>query len=307
MGNSKVKGHGFAMLTILIWGTTFISTKILLRDFNPIEILVYRFAIGYLVLTLAFPHRLKLAERKQEWLFAGAGLCGVTLYFLLENIALIYSLASNVGIIISVAPFITAILAHRFLEGEKLKVNFFVGFVAAITGIILISFNGSVILKLNPVGDILAVLAAVVWAVYSILTRKISAYGYNTIQTTRRIFLYGIAFIIPTLFFFDFKLGVERLLKPVNLFNLLFLGIAASALGFVLWNVALKLLGAVKTSLYIYLVPVITVITSIIVLGEQITYISMFGMVLTLVGLFVSEQPNKMEEKMKEMRRQYGK
>ena len=291
--NKEISGHLAAAITILIWGTTFISTKILLGSFTPIEILFYRFSIGFITLAIIFPRRLKGTNIKQELMFAGAGLCGVTLYFLLENIALTYTLASNVGVIISIAPFFTAILSHWFLENERPKTNFFIGFVVAIMGIFLINFNGSMILKLNPVGDLLAVLAAVVWAVYSILTRKISGFGHNTIQTTRRIFLYGLLFIIPALFIFPFEWGIERFSHSTNLFNILFLGFGASALCFVTWNTAVGILGAVKTSIYIYMVPAITVITSILVLHEKITWVAACGMVLTVAGLFISERTIK--------------
>lgn len=288
-GNKNIAAHLSAIITILIWGTTFISTKVLLKSFTPIEILFFRFSIGFLVLVLVFPRRLRITERMQELLFASAGFCGVTLYFLLENIALTYSMASNVGIIISVAPFFTAIFAQLFWDEEKLEPNFFIGFIVAITGISLISFNGNAALKLNPIGDFLAILAAIIWGVYSILTRKISTYGYNTIQTTRRTFFYGILFMIPALFIFDFKIDFERFMEPINVFNIIFLGIGASALCFVTWNLAVKLLGVVKTSVYIYAVPVITVITSIIVLKEKVTCMVVLGMSLTLAGLLISE------------------
>ena len=207
MEQNKATGHLSALLTILIWGTTFISTKVLLVDFQPVEILLFRFVMGLLALLIVYPHRMKGTTRKQELTFVVAGLCGVCLYYLLENIALTYTMASNVGVIISVAPFFTAILSHLFLkQDEKLRANFFIGFVVAMAGIALISFNGST-LQLNPVGDLLALLAAFLWACYSILTRKISSFGYNTILTTRRVFFYGILFMIPALFLFDFKLG----------------------------------------------------------------------------------------------------
>ena len=291
--NKGMTGHLLAAITTFIWGTTFISTKVLLVSFTPIEILFFRFVMGLIILTAVFPHRLKGTTWKQEILFAGAGLCGVTLYFLLENIALTYTLASNVGVIISVAPFFTALFSHWFLENEKLKANFFIGFVIAMIGIILINFNGSMVLKLNPMGDLLAILAAFVWAIYAILTKKVSQFGYNTIQTTRRIFLYGVIFMLPALSVLPFEWGFERFLQPVNLFNILFLGLGASALCFVTWNTAVKLLGAVKTSIYIYLVPAVTVITSILILNETITWIAACGTLLTLVGLFISERKVK--------------
>lgn len=289
MESKKSIGHLAALLTIIIWGTTFISTKILLVDFKPVEILFFRFVMGYLVLLMICPRRLKGVERKQELTFIAAGLCGICLYYLLENIALTYTMASNVGVIISAAPFFTAILAHLFMRSEeKLRANFFVGFVAAMIGIFLISFHGSS-LELNPMGDILALIAAFVWACYSILTKKISSYGYPVILTTRRTFFYGILFMIPTLFFFDFKMDLSRFENISYLFNILYLGLGASALCFVTWNFAVKVLGAVKTSVYIYMVPVITVVTSVLILREWITLLSGIGTILTLVGLFLSE------------------
>lgn len=284
----KTRGHLLALFTIIIWGTTFISTKILLTDFQPIEILLFRFLIGLIALCVAKPHRLTGTTKKQEITIAAAGLCGVCLYYLLENIALTYTMASNVGVVVSVAPFFTAIVSYLVTKEEKLRVNFFAGFVVAMAGIALISFNGSK-LELNPFGDLLALLAALVWAFYSVLIKKIGDFGYNTILTTRRVFTYGILFMLPTLFLFDFSSDFTRFARPVYLFNIIYLGLGASAVCFVTWNSAVKLLGAVKTSVYIYLGPVITVVASALILGEKITVMSAAGTVLTLLGLFVSE------------------
>lgn len=289
MKNKNVIGHAAALFTIIIWGTTFISTKVMLVDFQPVEILFFRFMIGFLALVIVCPHRMEKTSLKEEGVFAAAGLCGICLYYLLENIALTYTLASNVGVIISIAPFFTAILTH-FVRKEdgKLTVSFFIGFLVAMAGIALISFPGFK-LELNPMGDFLAILAALVWACYSVLTRKISGFGYPTILTTRRVFFYGILFMIPALFLFDFKLGLERFGKPVYLLNIMFLGLGASAMCFVTWNFAVRVLGAVKTSIYIYMVPVITVVTSVLILKEKVTVLAGIGIGLTLVGLFLSE------------------
>lgn len=289
MESKRSTGHLAALFTIIIWGTTFISTKVLLVDFQPVEILFFRFVMGLLILMVIFPRPLKGTHWKQEITFMAAGLCGICLYYLLENIALTYTLASNVGVIISIAPFFTAILTRIFLkEEEKMRINFYAGFLVAMAGISLISFGGSK-LEMNPIGDLLALVAAFVWSCYSVLTKKISTYGYPTILTTRRIFFYGIIFMIPTLFMFDFQLGLDRFTSKVNLLNILFLGLGASALCFVTWNFAVKVLGAVKTSVYIYVVPVITVITSVLILRERLNLMAGAGVILTLAGLFLSE------------------
>ncbi len=208
------------------------------------------------------------------------------LYYLLENIALTYTSASNVGVIISVAPFFTAILNRFcFKEKEKMQMNFFIGFILAIAGIVLISFNGAD-LKLNPVGDLLALAAAIVWAV---LTRKISGFGYNTVLSTRRVFFYGIIFMLPAMLLFDFSPDLIRLAEPENLLNIIFLSLGASAMCFITWNFAVKVLGAVKTSVYIYMVPVITVAASAVFLNEKMTVLKTAGVLLTLAGLLLSE------------------
>jgi drug/metabolite transporter (DMT)-like permease len=216
-------GHLLALLTILIWGTTFVSTKVLLNEFTPVEILFFRFLIGYLVLFLIYPRSMRIVSSREEWLFIATGLCGVTLYFLIENIALVYTTASNVGVIVSIAPFFTAVLAHFFLEGEKLTRRFIIGFGIALSGIILIAFNSSFILQLNPLGDLLAFVAPAVWAIYSVLMRKIGALPYHTIGATRKVFFYGLVFMLPALFLFEFHWDLDRFTNMVNLSNFLYL------------------------------------------------------------------------------------
>lgn len=288
MEHNTMIGRLMALMTVLIWGTTFISTKVLLNVFQPVEILLLRFVLGFTALLVAYPRVLRGTSRRQEAVFAAAGLCGICLYYLLENIALTMTMACNVGVLVSAAPLFTALLSRLFLKEERLGRGFFLGFALAMAGIALISFNGAR-LELNPAGDLLALLAALVWACYSVLTRKISGFGYPTILTTRRIFFYGILFMIPALFLFECQWDLSRLASPVYLFNLLFLGLGASAMCFVTWNLAVKALGAVKTSVYIYMVPVVTVVASVLILKERVTALSGMGMVLILAGLLLSE------------------
>lgn len=287
---SKIIGQLAAVFTIIIWGTTFISTKILLEGFLPVEILFFRFVMGYTALLLLYPKKLKVTDRKHEPIFVFAGLCGICLYYLLENIALTFTFASNVGVIMSTAPFFTAILSHLFfISEEKLRLRFFIGFVCAMVGIIFISYNGMKF-TLDPLGDFLALSAALVWACYSLLVRKISKMGYPVFLSTRRTFFYGIIFMIPAAWFSDFRLDLFRFTHSIYLFNVIFLGLGASAFCFVTWNFAVRELGTVKTSVYIYLVPVITVFTSALVLKERLTALMGIGAALTLAGLILSEQ-----------------
>jgi len=289
-------GHLLALLTALVWGTTFISTKLLLAGFQPVEILFFRFVISLAALTVICPHRLKGTTPRQEAAFAAAGLTGICLYYLLENIALTYTLASNVGVIVSVSPCFTALLTRLCMKDEaRLQPGFFAGFFLAMAGICLISFNGAA-LELNPLGDLLAASAALLWACYTLLTRHISTYGFHTILVTRRTFAYGVLFMLPAMLVSGFRLELSRFADPLYLGNMIFLGLGASALCFVSWNLAVKFLGPVKTSVYLYLVPVLTVITSVLVLHERVTPMSAAGTLLTLAGLVISQKAGHEKE-----------
>lgn len=292
--NERIRGHALACMTILIWGTTFISTKVLLRDITPLQILFTRFMIGYLALWAVCPRLTKIRRKKEELYFLAAGLCGVTLYFLMENIALTYTQASNVGIIVAVSPFFTMFFGIWLLKQRRPGVRFFIGFLIAMTGILCISLEGSQRLQLNPKGDLLALGAAAVWALYSTITKKISGFGYTTIPMTRRIFFYGLLCMLPVILFSGMKLPAMEQLTMVNIANILFLGLGASALCFVSWNSAVRILGTVQTSVYIYAVPVVTTLASVWILKETVTVIGIAGIVMILSGLLMSQ--NEKEE-----------
>ncbi len=286
---TAIKGHLLAFFTILCWGTTFISTKILLADFSPIMILLTRFAIALTILSIIRPKPLKLRFEEHRLYLVLAGLAGVTLYYLLENIALTYTEASNVGIIVATSPLFAAILASFTLRRHILNGPFILGFIIAMSGVILIDFAGRSI-NINPLGDILALGASAVWAVYAVLMKKICAFGYDMVAVTRDIFLYGVILMIPAIIYMGIDVDLIALTKPINMANMLYLGIGASAICFLTWNLATKYLGVIKTTVYIYASPVITVTMAYFILGEPLTIYKIIGMVLAILGLVISQK-----------------
>ena len=285
---SERKAHLLALFTIVVWGVTFVSTKILLETFSATEILFMRFALAYLVLMLLNHRRTKDLGWKAELLFLSAGMSGIFGYYLLENISLSYTSASNTGVIVSSAPLFTALFARLAREDRSRPgLFFYAGFVVAMAGIILISVKGE--FTVNTKGDLLALLASAVWGVYAVLSRKIAKLGINTIEATRRIFFYGIIFIFITLIASGPGISADDF-SFVNVFNILFLSVLASAICFVTWNSAVGTLGSIKTSVYIYLNPVVTIIFSFIVLSEPLTLQLAAGCLLTLAGLFLSSR-----------------
>ena len=290
MNKQHLLGHAAALGCELVWGTTFTVTKILQDNLAPIEILFLRFVVGYLTLFLLSPRPMKMGGKKRELLYAMAGLTGVVIYFLLENYAVHFTLASNVGVIVSVCPFFTALCAWMVgWNEEKPGKSFFVGFLAAMAGIVLINWNGLAVGGGSLLGDGMTIAAAFMWAVYSLLSRKITDLGEPVVQSTRHIFLYGLLWMLPCLPLFDFSPSIGALTDPGVIGGMLFLGVGASGICFVLWNYATARIGAVQTSAYIYLAPVISVVTSALFLDEKVTLLAVSGTVLTLIGLILSE------------------
>ncbi|MBQ2259559.1 MAG: DMT family transporter [Spirochaetales bacterium] len=283
------KGHLAAIFTIFVWGTTYISTKILLKTFNPTEILLTRFIIGTAVLFLFSPSLIKWQGWKTEGILALCGISGISLYYMLENVSLIYTSAANCGVIIALAPFFTALLLW-ILEKNKsaFSRNFVIGFILSISGVAILSFQGQKF-GFNPLGDLIALGAPVCWAVYSLTSRHLANIKLSLLASTRRIFEYGIIFLLPMLLFSEFSIKASDFTAE-NLLHLAYLSFIASALCFYTWNFATKTLGALKTGIYIYLTPVVTLVFSAIILHEGVTVLSITGAILALSGLVISER-----------------
>ena len=279
--------HAFALFTVFVWGFTFVSTKVLLEDFAPIEVLFGRFTIGLIALCILRPHVLRLERRSHEWLFVAAGITGVTLYYLMENVALTFANASVVGVLVAVSPLSTTAIAFA-LGREKISAGFVAGLIVALAGVALVCLGGGGATFSAP-GVVLALGAALMWSLYSTLVKRISDLGYETIASTKRTFVWGIIFMVPLMPFMGAQLDLGRLVDPLNAANMLFLGLAASAGCFATWGIAVSRLGAAKTSIYIYLVPVITAVASAAILSEMITVVMAAGIVLTIAGLALSE------------------
>ena len=288
--------HLVALFTVGVWGVTFVSTKVLLCDLTPLWILLLRFAVGFAMLCALRPHVLRLKERRHELLFVAAGATGIAGYYLLENVALVFTTATAVGVIVAAAPLFTAIISAMLGTRSALTARFLVGFLLAMGGLALVgasSASGGAAGALDgPMlfGDLLALLAALVWAVYSVLVKRISDLGYETVASTKRIFLWGLVFIAPATLLLDGNaLDAAVLLQWENALNLLFLGLVASAACFVTWNASVRHLGAATAATYIYLVPAITATASILLLGEPLNAPIVLGTCLTISGLLLSQ------------------
>lgn len=274
-----------AFIIVVIWGCTFVQTKVLLNaGLRPDEIFLFRFLLAYLLMLPISDRKLFLDCRKDELLAVALGVTGGSLYFVTENYALAYGYCSNVALIVCLTPLVTALVVGFFYSGERLGKNGAIGSILAVMGMVLVVFNGNFILKLSPLGDILAFAACLCWVMYSLVLKMLQG-RYSNMLITRKVFAYGLLTILP----FSCSLGVNTdvlLESGADVWgNLLFLGCVASMLCFLGWNRCLEKLGTVHATNLLYLNPVIAIVSSAVVLGERVTWVAVLGAVLVLAGL----------------------
>jgi drug/metabolite transporter (DMT)-like permease len=261
---------------------------------SPTEIFTYRFALAYVAICFFAPRRLFAASWRDELLMMAAGFTGGSLYFITENTALETTLASNVSLLVCTAPVLTALLSKAFWPRESLGRGLWPGTLAALAGSALVVFNGSFVLRLSPVGDMLSIAAALSWAFYSIIIRGLGE-RYSTMFITRKVFFWGLVTLVPFLLLPGADYHPRALAQPAVWGNLLFLGLVASFACFAVWNRVMKEIGVVASSNYIYLNPVFTMSAAALVLGERVTWIALVGLVLIAAGLWMAGRNPKTE------------
>lgn len=281
--------HLAAIFTSVVWGSTFISSKILLEyGLSPATIMAIRFLIAYICMLPFWRGGLFARSVKDELLMVVLGITGGSMYFLLENSALMFTQASNVAIIIAATPLLTTLAVHFISRQERANRRLYLCSLISMAGVALVVFNGEFILKLNPMGDILTLGASIMWVIYSIVVLKVGS-RYHPLMITRKVFFYGVLTLLPYFLWEPPTLAVEVLTQPVVAWNLIFLGILASLICYWLWNVVLEKLGAIHATNYLYLNPIVAMVASYFILDERITLLAVVGTALILVGVYLAE------------------
>ena len=314
--------HILAVIVVSIWGTTFVSTKVLLAaGLSPASIFAIRFALAYAGIWLFPEHdrrhrndafssgntsccqpsarpmppaecgRRQIMARtwRDEMLFAGLGVTGGSMYFIAENEALLYSQASNVAFIVCSTPVLTMLMSHFARQGERLTRRSAAGTLLSMAGVALVVFNGCKVLRLNPAGDLLAVGAAILWALYTLILKRLDK-SYSVTMITRKTFFYGLVTLLPLFAVRPPEVDMAVLMQPAVALNLLFLGVVASLLCYAAWSLIVKHLGSTRTTNYLYINPVVATMTSAAILGERITPLAVAGAAMILTGIWMVER-----------------
>ncbi|MDE6479961.1 MAG: DMT family transporter [Muribaculaceae bacterium] len=298
--NNKITGHIGALITVICWGCSFIASKVLMEGagMTPVEVYVYRFLLAYLMM-LAFTFReIRSKTWKDELQMALCGICSGTLYFLLENYALIYTTTGNVSLLSAISPIFIAILLSVIYK-TKMKRGEILGSVVAFAGVAFVILSESISkglgMEIHPTGDFLAILCALSWAVYSIAIKRLIPL-YNTLFLTRKLFFYGLITSMPLLLIQREPLHLGVLFDfshPVYLLNLLFLAVMCSSMAYLLWNESMKIIGPLATNNYLYIQPPVTMFAGCLLLGETIYPFGYVGCALVLLGLVIADKMKK--------------
>lgn len=295
MTNSKLTAHVLGIITVAIWGVTFVNTRYaVISGLHPCELFLLRFAIAYVSISIFELIRGKGKMRifadslRDELRFVLLGLSGGSVYFCTENAAVALTHVNNVAFIVCTAPLITVILGRIFTKSVSLSGRLIVGSILALVGVGVVIFNGQFVLHLSPAGDLLALAAAICWAVYSLLIKSVSDGRYGAVFVTRKVFAYGILTVLPYFLIEPWHVDMDMLSQPAVWGNLLYLGFVASFVCFATWSWVIKEIGALQATNYVYLNPITTVIASAIALDEPMTSLAFAGSALILAGVYMA-------------------
>lgn len=304
-----------AAFSIVVWSITYASTRVLLRDFSSLEIQIVRFTLAWAALALFGAASRRTSPPRgagNEPLFAAMGFTGIAAYQFLENCAIYYTNASNVAILVSFAPIMTAVVTRMFVKDKSMSASFVAGSLVAVGGVAVVSLGAGAELELRPVGDLMAIGAMASWGGYSMLVDVANRRGVPPALAMRRAFVWSLLMMAPLVAWgateagaravdgvfavtFDCARNAERFSRAANWVNFGFLGVFASAASFALWNYACRSLGVVRASVGLYLTPVIGVAFAVAFLGEALTASGVCGGALILAGVYVASRTRQKE------------
>jgi len=285
----NTRGYAALSITILIWGTTFIVTKLALREIGPLQLTGLRFLIAFALLApLAARQGFRLRQIF-EWKYMLFGLTGTTLYYALQNVGMTFIPVSTTVLILASVPGLTTLLAVIFLK-ERIRARQMAGIGLVTVGVVLVSLEGFA----NPgavggkawLGNLLIMASALAWAVYTIQGRAMAGDTPASVMTAASTGA-GALLLLPLIGWEVAAQGLPASLSAGSWLGILYMGAAGSGLTMYLWNYALHHLPASTAAAFINLVPVIGVATSFL-LGERPALMQLAGGGLAIAGVLLS-------------------
>ena len=282
-----------ALLTVVMWGTSFVATKLALREISPITLVFVRFAQGAVLMAflLAWRHELRLPPRSTwGWLFL-MGFVGIFVHQLLQANGLRLTSATTTGWLIGLIPIWTALLSRIVLR-EPMGFQKVLGLAVGFVGAILLITKGELSTRLLSLpstrGDLLILLSTINWAVYSVLGHG-TLRALGAVRATAGAMILGWLMLAPLFFMQE---GWRELghVSAQGWGALLFLGVGCSGLGYLFWYGALERMEASRVAAFIYLEPLVTLSVAGLVLEERAGWITLLGGIIVLTGVLLVER-----------------
>lgn len=280
-----------ALFAVVVWGASFIATKIALHDVQTMTVVWLRFGIGVVVLSIAVPLRREffIPSRADLRSFALLGLLGITVHQWLQVEGLVTSLASTTAWIITAIPLVTAIVARIVLD-DPLHRNHIVGILIGALGVLLVVSRGDwhrlTDGAFGAPGDILVGLSTITWSLFSVYSRK-ALHRHRAAPMT--LYVMGSGWLFTTVIWV-MKDGPSDLarLSPGGWIAIGFLGVLCSGLAYIYWYDALKALPVAQVSSLLYVEPIVTVFVAAALLNEPITLAALAGGGVIMVGVKIA-------------------
>lgn len=287
---SLIKNYIPALFTALVWGSTFVASKhVLDAGISVVTLMTLRFGLAYVLTLMVSRERCRIEWNVTELKLLVAGLCGGSLYFLMEYMALKRTSAINVALISSTVPIISASM-EMLIKRRRPRWRFVVGTFVAIVGVLLLVTDGKLLIDIFPIGDILAIGSSVLWALYSVVIGRVGK-CVSEVVVERRMMFYSFVTILPVTFCMADVSELRMAMSSVGVWMpMLYLGGVASAGCMWLWNVSINRIGVVRTNNFLYLLPVVSLCASALVMDGEVTSVSVVATVMIFVGIVVADR-----------------
>lgn len=261
----------------VIWGLSFIATKIVVCSIPPLTAALIRFSIASLTLILLSQGRISNFFSRD---IISAGFWGVAAYFIFENSGLVYTYPTNASLIVSSAPILYTIFSH-LVQKRKTNISEYIASLFAFFGVMIIILNGRFVLKINPLGDLLMLGAALSWVFYTYHIDKIK--DGDSLSVIASITIWGSIFLLP---FSLFENKSRIYIDSKTMISLLYLGIICSGIAYFFWNKGIKRIDPRYTTNTIYFIPVVTSVSDSLILGNFPNLYTIVGGSMVLLGLW---------------------
>jgi drug/metabolite transporter (DMT)-like permease len=282
------------VLVMVLWGGSFVASKVGLDSLYPVELATLRFAIAtplLLVITVLLYGVKSLQVKKKDLpvLFAMA-MTGVTLQYIVQFVAMTYTTVTNTALLINMGTFFVIIPSVLLLK-ERFTADNTLGIILAFAGAGLVATNGNIALSVNLLGDGLVLICAVFWAVYILIGNKLAG-KYSVLTQLNYIFIIGFLGLLP--FYFLTPHHDIASLGTVSWASLLYLAIICSIIAYFFFNDAIIKIGPSQTAIYQYFEPMFAIILAIVLLNEPFTIYICLGAILIIGGIALADNNLKL-------------